>query len=85
MLKDSIDTNTILIDPSALLFIEIHGTKQQSKNLLNNLKDNLIKGKDEERDVKKGTFEFLSASVEVLSCVLSIYLKYSSLDLHQAC
>ncbi|XP_036068153.1 laminin subunit beta-4 isoform X4 [Oryzias melastigma] len=53
MLKDSIDTNTILIDPSALLFIEIHGTKQQSKNLLNNLKDNLIKGKDEERDVKK--------------------------------
>ncbi|RVE59174.1 hypothetical protein OJAV_G00201780 [Oryzias javanicus] len=53
MLKDSIDANTILIDPSALLFIEIHNTKQQSEKLLNNLKDNLFRDKDAERDAMK--------------------------------
>lgn len=54
MLKDSIDTNIILIDPSALLFTEIHNTKQQSKKFLNNLNGKVIQGVDAERGVIKG-------------------------------
>ncbi|XP_078794464.1 laminin subunit beta-4 isoform X3 [Oryzias latipes] len=53
MLKDSIDTNIILIDPSALLLTEIHNTKQQSKKFLNNLNGKVIQGVDAERGVIK--------------------------------
>lgn len=38
-LKDTIDPNAIIIDPSSLLNTEIDNIRHEFKNLLNNLKD----------------------------------------------
>ncbi|XP_070687634.1 laminin subunit beta-4 [Pempheris klunzingeri] len=47
-LKDTIDPNTILMDPSPLLNTEIDNIHQEFKKLLNNLKEKLIEDPDDD-------------------------------------
>lgn len=47
-LKDAIDPNMIVIDPSPLLDTEIDNLHQDFKKLLNRLKDKLTEGTDDE-------------------------------------
>ncbi len=54
-LKDAIDPNMILIDPSSLLNTEIYNIHLDFKKLLNNLKEKLIGDPDSEDEYFEGT------------------------------
>lgn len=51
-LKDSIDPNLILIDPSPLLQTEIDNIRYEFKKLLDNLKQRIINEPDDDEDVE---------------------------------
>lgn len=53
-LKDTIDPNVILIDPSPLLNTEIDNIRLEFKKLLNNLKKILVEDPDDEDEYLEG-------------------------------